>query len=69
MNQTARQSKVLLCIFIAIFVLEIPGGGGGGGRIPFSNFRFPKGYRISLVDVYERVGKSGFSVCQKTKKR
>ena len=29
MNQTARQSKVLLCIFIAIFVLEIPGGGGG----------------------------------------
>ena len=28
MNQTARQSKVLLCIFIAIFVLEIPGGGG-----------------------------------------
>ena len=31
MNQTARQSKVLLCIFIAIFVLEIPGGGGGGG--------------------------------------
>ena len=68
MNQTARQSKVLLCIFIAIFVLEIPGG-WGGGRIPFSNFRFPKGYRISLVDVYERVGKSGFSVCQKTKKR
>ena len=32
MNQTARQSKVLLCIFIAIFVLEIPGGGGWGWR-------------------------------------
>ena len=65
MNKTARQSKVLLCRCNPWW----GGGGGGGGRIPFSNFRFPKGYRISLVDVYERVGKSVFSVCQKTKQR
>ena len=44
MNQTARQSKVLLCIFIAIFVLEIPGGGGGGeGGYPFQTSGFRKG--------------------------
>ena len=45
MNQTARQSKVLLCIFIAIFVLEIPGGGGGGGEggYPFQTSGFRKG--------------------------
>ena len=67
MNKTARQSKVLLCRCNPWW--GGGGGGGGGGRIPFSNFRFPKGYRISLVDVYERVGKSVFSVCQKTKQR
>ena len=55
--------------FYCSFCTLNPWWGGGGGRIPFSNFRFPKGYRISLVDVYERVGKSVFSVCQKTKKR
>ena len=40
MNQTARQSKVLLCIFIAIFVLEIPGVEGG---YPFQTSGFRKG--------------------------
>ena len=59
MNKTARQGKVLLCIFIAIFVILIPGGGGG----TFFKLQVSERVRISLVDVYERVGKSVFSVC------
>ena len=32
--------------------------------VPFSGFRYMKGLRILLVEVYERVGKSVIWVCE-----
>ena len=42
---------------------------GGGGGVPFQGFGPVRGrVRISLIEIYERVGKSVISACKKSQK-
>ena len=58
--------RVRVRVRVSNFYTLNPWGRGGGGT--FFKLQVSERVRISLVDVYERVGKSVFSVCQKTKK-
>ena len=57
-----------MCVCVCVCVWGVGGEGGGGVGSAFFSLQVHESVEISLVEVFERVGKTVISVCQKVQK-